>query len=85
VPDPHTDVRASELNTHAFCAKAWHLQRVLQVPPSRDATRRRVAGTARHERHGRAVATAARARYAALVAALLLGLGLLLALLALWA
>ena len=84
VPDLHADVRASELNTHAFCAKAWHLQHVLKVPPSRDATRQRVAGVARHERHGQAVATVARARYGALAAAVLLVLGLLLAVLARW-
>lgn len=51
------DVAASELNTHAYCAKAWHLQYMLRVAPSRVAVERRVTGEAHHLAHGRAVET----------------------------
>ena len=46
------DVTASEAATYAFCAKAWHLERVRGVAPSRDSQERRAAGVTRHEAHG---------------------------------
>ena len=46
------DVTASEAATHAFCAKAWHLERVRGVAPSSDALERRNAGVSRHYAHG---------------------------------
>lgn len=46
------DVMVSEVATYVFCAKAWHLERVLRRPASRTAVERRDAGTALHEEHG---------------------------------
>jgi hypothetical protein len=75
-PDPDADVMASELNTHAYCEKSWHLQHVRRVPPSRAAVAQRAAGTAHHARHGASATRATRLGPVALVlllAALLLG------------
>ena len=49
------DVTASELGTYAFCAKAWHLERVLGARPSSEAARLRTEGVQDHEQHGRRV------------------------------
>lgn len=46
------DVTASELAAFAYCAKAWHLERVLGAEPSTGANRRRDVGIANHIRHG---------------------------------
>ena len=46
------DVTASELAAFSYCAKAWHLERVVSARPSAGAAREREAGIARHERHG---------------------------------
>jgi hypothetical protein len=51
------DVTASEVASHAFCAKAWHLEYVLGHRPSAAAFDRRTDGNAAHEAHGRHVAT----------------------------
>lgn len=58
--EPHSeqrtdDVTASELAAFAYCAKAWHLERVLRVQPSMSVARRREAGVHGHVRHGVAV------------------------------
>jgi hypothetical protein len=49
------DVTASEIAAFVYCAKAWHLERVVGALPSAAATRVRAAGTTRHMRHGTAV------------------------------
>jgi hypothetical protein len=49
------DVTASELATFSYCAKAWHLERVLGAQPSADVLRNRGAGIDRHARHGSGV------------------------------
>lgn len=78
------DVTASEVAAYAYCAKAWHLERVLGASASSDAARRRAAGVDRHAAHGARVARARRAGPAlAWGAAVLLALALLLAGLAL--
>lgn len=86
-PNARDDVTASELNTHAFCAKAWHLEYVLRVAPDRVAAERREVGEAHHVAHGQAIearsaqarlVTARAAWFARLAAALLLA-GVLLA------
>ena len=46
------DVTASEIAAFAYCAKAWHLERVVGAQPSPSAARARAHGTTRHERHG---------------------------------
>ena len=46
------DVTASELAAFSYCAKAWHLERVVGLRPSAGAARERDAGIARHTRHG---------------------------------
>jgi hypothetical protein len=46
------DVTASEIAAFAYCAKAWHLERVVGVLPSAAAARARAAGTTHHVRHG---------------------------------
>jgi hypothetical protein len=53
---PSDDVTASEAASYAFCAKAWHLERVLRVAPSADSSTRRERGVARHRAHGGRVA-----------------------------
>ena len=55
VPRDGHDVTASELGTYAFCAKAWHLERVLGARPSSEAARLRTEGVQHHEQHGRQV------------------------------
>ena len=49
------DVTASELAAFAYCAKAWHLERVLGARASSAVYRRRDAGIDDHIRHGRSV------------------------------
>lgn len=56
------DVTASELAAYAYCAKAWHLERVVGVEASAEAARRRDVGTAGHERHGAVVRTGSQLR-----------------------
>jgi hypothetical protein len=46
------DVTASEIAAFAYCAKAWHLERMVGARPSPTAARARAVGTIRHERHG---------------------------------
>ena len=46
------DVMASEEATHVFCAKAWHLERVLGATASAAAEEKRAAGSLAHETHG---------------------------------
>lgn len=75
-------VRASEIGTHAFCARALHLKD--QGAPT-TLVREQEAGTAYHEAHSARVQSAVRSRRRStwlIVAALVLfGLALLLALL----
>ena len=52
---PTDDVTASELATFAYCAKAWHLERVLGIQPMDRAVTNRDDGVIGHERHGRSV------------------------------
>ena len=49
------DVTASELAAFAYCAKAWHLERVVGTRPSSIAERARQAGVYHHASHGNAV------------------------------
>lgn len=59
------DVTVSELAAFSYCAKAWHLERVVGVSPHSNAAVRREAGINEHRSHGAAVhATDARRRYA---------------------
>ena len=46
------DVTASEVAAYAYCAKAWHLERVLNRSPGTDGERRRAEGVERHVEHG---------------------------------
>ena len=46
------DVTASEIAAFVYCAKAWHLERVVGALPSAAADRARTAGTTHHVRHG---------------------------------
>jgi hypothetical protein len=46
------DVMASEVATYVFCAKAWHLERVLGATASAVAEEKRAAGSLAHETHG---------------------------------
>lgn len=74
---------ASEIGAYAYCAKAWHLERVLRAAPSGDAVRRRAAGVVRHRGHGSRVrALGAAGRTLAWAAAILLALAAVLLLLA---
>ena len=43
---------ASEVATYVFCAKAWHLERVLGAAASVSADEKRAAGSLAHETHG---------------------------------
>jgi hypothetical protein len=54
-PQPADDVTASELAAFAYCAKAWHLERVLGVQASAQASKRRDDGVTGHQRHGATV------------------------------
>ena len=81
---PDRDVTASEIGAYAYCAKAWHLERVLRAAPTADSARRRAAGVARHRAHGSRVRTLGVAgRALAWTAAILLALAALLAVAAL--
>jgi hypothetical protein len=46
------DVTASEIAAFVYCAKAWHLERVVGALPSGVAAHARAAGTTHHARHG---------------------------------
>ena len=46
------DVMASEVATYVFCAKAWHLERVLGATASASTDEKRAAGSLAHETHG---------------------------------
>lgn len=48
-------IHASELNDYGYCARSWHLRRVVGVEPRGDG-RRVNAGEALHRRHGLRVA-----------------------------
>lgn len=61
-PRDDTDVTASEVASYVFCAKAWHLERVLQCAPSRWAAQRRAEGITNHGAHGAALVRAKRVR-----------------------
>lgn len=77
------DVTASELAAFVYCAKAWHLERVLGAAPSTAANQRRDAGIGGHARHGSDVRIGSwLARHAAAVVAGLVLLAILLAVLA---
>ena len=77
------DVSASELAAFVYCAKAWHLERVLGAAPSTAANQRRDAGIGDHARHGSDVRLGSwLARHAAAVVAGLVLLAILLVILA---
>jgi len=84
-PEAERDVTASEVGAYAYCAKAWHLERVLGARASRAAGRVRAAGVARHATHGARVEVLGRLgpRVARWSRALLIGALVLLALAAL--
>jgi hypothetical protein len=64
-----TDVTASEIGCFSYCAKAWHLQYVARVTPTRDASERQELGVREHDRHGARVRRLTwLGRHAALVA-----------------
>jgi hypothetical protein len=73
-------IRASEIGQYDFCAKAWWLGSIEGVSPSN--IRQLQAGTAAHEEHGRQVKRATQLQTAAF---LLMGLGAIILLLALFA
>jgi len=73
-------IRASEIGQYDFCAKAWWLGSIEGVQPSN--IRELQAGTAAHEEHGRQVRRASQTQVAALV---LVGLGVIVLVLALFA
>ena len=65
-----SEITASELAAFVYCAKAWHLERVLGAAPSTAANERRDAGIGDHARHGHAVRVGSwLARYCAAVVA----------------
>ena len=74
------DVTANEAASYAFCAKAWHLERVVKSAPPADVVRRREDGAGMHEADGERLlrATRVRSRMLLLTVALLLLAGLLL-------
>ncbi len=72
-------VRASEIGQYVYCARAWWLGRVLGYRSSHQEAME--AGTAAHERHGRAVMGYHRLRQWGV---LLLTLALLAAVVLLW-
>ena len=57
-PASDSNVSASEAATYPFCAKAWHLEHVVDCRPSDAAGKLRRAGTAAHLTHGSEFATA---------------------------
>ena len=73
-------IRASDIGTHAFCARALHLK---DQGALTTLVREQEAGTAYHEAHGVRIQSAARTRrlstWLILAAVVLLGLALLLA------
>jgi hypothetical protein len=73
-------IRASEIGQYDFCAKAWWLGSVEGVLPSN--LRQLQAGTTAHEEHGRQVKRASQLQTAAFV---LVGLGVIILLLAVFA
>jgi hypothetical protein len=46
------DVTASEVAAYAYCAKAWHFERVLLRSVDGEGQRRRTEGVERHVQHG---------------------------------
>ena len=46
------DVTASEVAAYAYCAKAWHLERVLHRSVGAKGERLRAEGVERHVKHG---------------------------------
>ena len=46
------DVTASEVAAYAYCAKAWHLERVLHRSANPEGQRLRAEGVERHIEHG---------------------------------
>jgi len=46
------DVTASEVAAYAYCAKAWHLERVLHRSAGTEGQRLRTEGVERHVEHG---------------------------------
>lgn len=74
------DVTASEAASYAFCAKAWHLERVVKSAPLADVVRRREDGASRHDADGERLVRAnrVRSRLLLLTVALLLLAALLL-------
>jgi hypothetical protein len=60
-------IHASELAEYGYCAKSWHLRRVVGVQPQRGGGRRQ-HGERVHARHGLRVTAARILRAAALVA-----------------
>ena len=73
-------IRASEIGQYDFCAKAWWLGSIEGVSPSN--IRQLQAGTAAHEAHGRQVKRASQLQAAAFI---LVGLGVIILLLAVFA
>jgi hypothetical protein len=73
-------IRASEIGQYDFCAKAWWLGSIEGVQPSN--IRQLQAGTAAHEEHGRQVRRAGQMQVAAFM---LVGLGVIILLLSLFA
>ncbi len=73
-------IRASEIGQYDFCAKAWWLGSIEGVEPSNVPELQ--AGTAAHEQHGRQVRRASQMQTMALV---LVGLGVIVLVLALFA
>ncbi len=73
-------IRASEIGQYDFCAKAWWLGSIEGVSPSNLSQLQ--AGTAAHEEHGRQVRRASQLQVAAFT---LMGLGVIILLLALFA
>ena len=73
-------IRASEIGQYDFCAKAWWLGSIEGVPSSN--IRELQAGTAAHKQHGRQIRRASQLQLAAFV---LVGLGVIVLVLALFA
>jgi hypothetical protein len=77
---PDRVIRTSEIGQYDFCAKAWWLGSIEGVSPSN--LQQLQAGTAAHEVHGRRVRRASQMQVAAFM---LMGLGVIMLLLALFA
>lgn len=52
-PHHHADIAISELASFAYCAKAWHLEKVVGVSAMPAVRRNRDAGVAHHVAHDR--------------------------------